>query len=128
MVCAVQPNAAAIAVVDVPFSNATTPHAAMLHDATAFAVEDVEEQAEIPAVRNEQAKPDPCVRYFVDSLESAGQVGHDDRISAISSSLSLEDDVLRGRPGELQIQRVASPHKSQSAKLLKNKRFTPVSP
>ena len=69
-----------------PLSNAKTPHAAMLHDGTSLAFEDVEQQAKIPAIRHDQAKSDPCIRYFVDSLESVSQLGHDDRISPTASS------------------------------------------
>jgi hypothetical protein len=68
-----------------PLSNAKAAHAAMLHDATSLALEDVEEEAKIPAVRHNQAKSDPCVRYFVDSFESVSQLGHGDRISPIAS-------------------------------------------
>ena len=48
----------------------------MLHDRTPLAFEDVEQQAKIPAIRHDQTKSHPCVRYFVDLFESVSQRGH----------------------------------------------------
>jgi hypothetical protein len=76
MVCPVQPNAAAIKIVHMPLSNTNAPHAAMLDDGTSLAFEDVEQQAKIPAIRYDQAKLHPCVRYFVDLPEGVSQLGH----------------------------------------------------
>jgi hypothetical protein len=59
-----------------PLSNANASDAAMLHDRTPLAFEDVEQQAKIPAIRHDQTKSHPCVRYFVDLFESVSQRGH----------------------------------------------------
>lgn len=76
MVGSVHANAAAVEVIEVPFSNANAPDAAMLHDGTSFAFEDVEQQAKIPAVRHDLPKSDPRVRDSGDSFEGMTQLSH----------------------------------------------------